>query len=118
MADHDTYIHGTQPSEQERLARLNRLTNVAFLDFLNVEPGMHVLDVGSGLGLLACEIAAADSSVRVVGVEQSSAQIAAAASHPNVRYLQADAHALDLPGQSFDLVYSRYVLEHVADPVT
>ncbi len=28
----DTYIHGTEPSEQERLAALNRMTNAAFLD--------------------------------------------------------------------------------------
>lgn len=27
----DTYIHGTEPSEQERLAALNRMTNAAFV---------------------------------------------------------------------------------------
>lgn len=30
------YIHGTTASEQERLAELNRLTNRAFLEFLQV----------------------------------------------------------------------------------
>ena len=30
----DTYIHGTEPGEQQRLAALNRLTNRAFVEFL------------------------------------------------------------------------------------
>jgi hypothetical protein len=30
----DPYIHGTAPSEQERLAALNRMTNKAFVEFL------------------------------------------------------------------------------------
>ena len=31
-------------------------------------------------------------------------------------FLQGDAHALEFPDGSFDLVYARYLLEHVADP--
>jgi hypothetical protein len=36
MSEKDTYIHGTEPSEQERLAALNRMTNKAFVDFLSI----------------------------------------------------------------------------------
>ena len=54
----DTYIHGTEPSEQKRLAALNRLTNEAFVRFLGVVPRMRALEVGSGLGILAAEVAA------------------------------------------------------------
>ena len=54
----DTYIHGTEPDEQERLAALNRMTNAAFVGFLGVTPGARVLEVGSGLGLLAAATAA------------------------------------------------------------
>ena len=54
----DTYIHGTEPSEQERLGVLNRLTNDAFIRFLAVPPGARVLEVGSGLGILAVQVAA------------------------------------------------------------
>ena len=49
----DTYIHGTEPSEQDRLAALNRMTNAAFIRFLDVPSAARVLEVGSGLGLLA-----------------------------------------------------------------
>ena len=45
MSDSGTYIHGTAPAEQERLAALNRMTNDAFLAFLNVAPGSRVLEV-------------------------------------------------------------------------
>jgi ubiquinone/menaquinone biosynthesis C-methylase UbiE len=111
-----TYIHGTAPSEQARLAELNRLTNGTFIEFLNVEPNTRVLEVGSGLGILAAEVAAAAAGVRVVGLEYSADQIAAAARSPAVEHVQGDAHELPFEPASFDLVYARYLLEHVADP--
>jgi len=112
----DTYIHGTEPSEQERLAALNRMTNATFVRFLDVPAGARVLEVGSGLGLLAVEVASAADGVHVVGVEQSADQIAAAATSPRVTYRQGDAHTIDFPDASFDLVYARYLLEHVSKP--
>jgi SAM-dependent methyltransferase len=116
MSETTTYIHGTEPREQARLAALNRLTNQAFVEFLDVQPGLQVLEVGSGLGLLASAVAKAASDVMVVAIEQSSAQIAAAVKDSRVRYVQGDAHRLEFEDGSFDLVYARYVLEHVADP--
>ncbi len=111
-----TYIHGTDPAEQARLTLLNRLTNGLFVEFLQVRPGMQVLEVGSGLGLLAAEVALAADGVEVVGLERASEQIAAAAKSSRVRYVQGDAHELPFADGSFDLVYCRYLLEHVADP--
>jgi len=110
------YIHGTEPSEQERLAGLNRMTNGAFIRFLGVTAGMRVLEVGSGLGLLANEVASSAPNVDVVGIEISGAQLAAARPQPGVTFRQGDAHSLDFPDGSFDLVYARYLLEHVSDP--
>jgi SAM-dependent methyltransferase len=112
----DIYIHGTEPSEQARLALLNRMTNAAFVEFLRVAPGSRVLEVGSGLGILAAEVAASAAGVDVVGVELSAAQISAATPAPGVTFRQGDANSLDFPDASFDLVYARYLLEHVADP--
>ena len=60
------YIHGTTPSEQDRLATLNRLTNQAFVEFLEVRPQARVLEVGSGLGHLAGEVADAAEGVQHV----------------------------------------------------
>jgi SAM-dependent methyltransferase len=112
-----TYIHGTGPSEQSRLAALNRMTNAPFLDFLALRGDEEVLEVGSGLGLLAAQAAERVPRGRIVGVEHSPAQLAASPESPaNARFVQGDAHALPFADASFDIVYCRYVLEHVADP--
>jgi SAM-dependent methyltransferase len=111
-----SYIHGVEPSEQGRLALLNRLTNKPFVEFLGVRPGMKVLEVGSGLGILAAEVASAAQGVSVVGVEQSPEQIRAATKHASVRCVLGDAHRLDFEDGAFDLVYARYLLEHVGRP--
>ncbi|HEY7170799.1 MAG TPA: methyltransferase domain-containing protein [Vicinamibacterales bacterium] len=113
----ESYIHGTDPAEQQRLAALNRMTNRAFIDFLAVPANGGVLEVGSGLGLLAFEVAESAGGVQVWGVERSPDQIAAAVRHPRVSYVHGDAHHLDFPDGTFDLAYARYVLEHVADPL-
>jgi len=112
-----TYIHGTAPSEQERLVALNRLTNDEFVRFLGVRPHTRVLEVGSGLGILAKAVASTAQGVHVVGVEMSSAQIRSAAASERVAYVQADAQILPLCDQAFDLVYARFLLEHVRDPI-
>jgi SAM-dependent methyltransferase len=92
------------------------MTNKMFVEFLGITPWMRVLEVGSGLGLLAAEVAAAADGVHVVGVEKSPEQIAAATKAAFVTYIQGDAHQLAFPDGSFDLVYARYVLEHVTAP--
>jgi SAM-dependent methyltransferase len=92
------------------------MTNAAFVRFLRVPPRARVLEVGSGLGILAAEVASAADGVQVVGVEKSPAQILAAVKAPSVSYVQGDAQHLDFPDSSFDLAYARFVLEHVANP--
>ena len=112
------YIHGTAPEEQARLATLNRITNASFLAFLGLRGSESVLEVGSGLGLLAAEVAEAIPRGRVVGVEYSAAQLARApAGIANLTFRQGDAHQLEFDPGTFDVVYCRYLLEHVANPV-
>ena len=111
-----TYIHGTAPDEQARLAALNGLTNASFIAFLDVPLGARVLDVGSGLGLLARDVAASAGRC-VVGLEHAAEQLASALRTPSVAEVRGDAHDLPFQDGSFDVVYARYVLEHLADPV-
>jgi len=115
--DKATYIHGTESSEQERLSRLNELTNRQFTEFLELEETSSVLEVGSGLGILASEVARLVPRGEVFGVEYSPEQLSKAeSSRPNLRFVRGDAHALDFEDARFDVVYCRYVLEHLADP--
>jgi SAM-dependent methyltransferase len=112
------YIHGTDTTEQARLSVLNRMTNDAFVAFLDLPTTSAVLEVGSGLGILACEVGARVPGGMVVGVEYSAAQLAASdRTLPNVRFLQGDAHGLPLRDGCVDVAYCRYLLEHVADPL-
>ena len=113
MAD---YVHGTSASEQARLAALNQLRNARFLEFVELAGAASVLEVGSGLGLLAQAVAERAPAARVVGVEFAAAQLARAPRGGGVRFVQADAHRLPFGDGSFDVVYCRYLLEHVGDP--
>jgi SAM-dependent methyltransferase len=113
-----TYIHGTAPGEQARLAALNALTNPAFIQFLALEGHEQVLEIGSGLGILAAEVAARVPHGSVLGVELAQEQLDRTPKDiRNLSFVRADAHSLPFPDAMFDVVYCRYLLEHVADPV-
>lgn len=113
-----SYIHGTQSDEQRRLATLNRLINPIFLEFLQFGDVHSILEVGSGLGMLTREVASRAPAAEVVGVEQSPAQLAAIGEDlpPNLWFVKGDAHSLPFPDNRFDVVYCRFVLEHVHRP--
>jgi SAM-dependent methyltransferase len=115
-----TYIHGAAPEEQERLAALNRMNNPLFMEFLDLGGARTILEVGCGMGLLTECVARAAPTATVVGIEQLPEQLARApqgeAAPENLRFIQADAHHLPFGDGSFDIVYCRFVLEHLRDP--
>jgi SAM-dependent methyltransferase len=111
-----SYIHGTHSDEQARLTLLNGLTNPAFIAFLDIGTQSRILDVGCGLGILTSEVATRVPAARVVGVEYAAQQLAASdRGAASAHFVRGDAHALALRDGSFDLVYGRYLLEHVTD---
>jgi SAM-dependent methyltransferase len=120
------YIHGTDPEEQVRLSLLNDLLNVGSLRELSLQGGERILDVGSGLGQLSRAMART-AGVRVVGIERSAEQIAEAHRQATradeaglVEFRQGDALQLPLRDEewgTFDLAHTRFLLEHVADPL-
>jgi arsenate reductase len=111
------YIHGTDEAEQARLLRLNALNNEAFLKVLPLSPTDHVLEVGSGLGVLARLVSERVPQGRVVGVEYSADQLARGASAPRLTLLRGDGNHLPFPEATFDVAYCRWLLEHVRDPL-
>jgi SAM-dependent methyltransferase len=128
MRTGNRYLHGSAPPEQDRLSRLNELLNAASLCELDLKGGEQILDVGSGIAQLTRAMArVAGPRARVVGIERDSDQIAeaksqAAADHEQnlVELRQGDALAFplnDTEWGSFDLAHTRFLLEHVADPL-
>jgi SAM-dependent methyltransferase len=127
-AEDSAYIHGTTPGEQSRLSLLNDLINEAALRELALRGGEEILDLGSGLGQFSRTMArAAGQGGRVVGVEGSPEQLAGAARRARdegedgrVDFRAGDA--LDPPLHddewgTFDVAHTRFLLEHVRDPL-
>ena len=120
------YIHGTAPEEQRRLTRLNELLNNASLRELALTGGERIVDFGCGLGQLTRAMARA-SGARVVGIERSAEQLAEALRQARAageeERIDLRAGAVESPPLTpdewgaFDLAHTRFVLEHVADPL-
>jgi len=123
------YVHGTHQTEQSRLALMNDLMNTRTMAEIPVRPGDRILDMGSGLGQMSIALAkAAGPDGRVLGLERSPEQIAkaeasrseAGLSAARVEFRQGDAlNPRFLEGERgrFDLAFTRFLLEHVPDPL-
>lgn len=88
-----------------------------------IEPGMRVLDVGSGSGdvsFLAAELVGEDG--HVVGADRSEAAVQRARTrairrnHPNVTFVVGDPAAMQFD-EPFDAIVGRFVLMYQDDPV-
>jgi SAM-dependent methyltransferase len=116
------YSLGNDPQE---LARLDRQAQAIaqptamLLQAAGIERGMRVLDLGTGLGHVALQVAAmVGPEGSVVGIDQSAEalEVARTRAGPNVRFEQADALEFRDP-EPFDAIVARLLLFHLADPV-
>jgi len=99
---------------EREVASLTRQSTGPLLDAGRVGPGSRVLDLACGPGF-SCA-AAAERGARVVGVDFSTAQVAAARRrHPQVRFDVADASALPFDDASFDAVVCGFGMLHFPD---
>src|SRR5712671_259884 len=78
----------------------------------------EVLSVGCGPGTILRAISALHPTVRGTGVDISPTRVQQArernAGNPKVRIVCGDASALQFPWRSFDVVYTRMLLQYVA----
>ena len=81
-----------------------------------IGPGMAVLDVGTGTGLLAREaLALVGRTGRVTGVDPSSGMIAAFRTRTAIGLVRGVGERLPFADGRFDVVTMGYALRHVAD---
>jgi arsenite methyltransferase len=90
------------------------------LEALKPAAGEHVLDIGSGPGLLANDIATAvGPRGRLHGIDASGAMVAMSskrcAGQPWAEFRTGDASQLPFPDQSFDVAVSTQVYEYLPD---
>ena len=104
------------------LSRLMRPTTLALLERAGLKAGMTCLEVGSGGGDLAFDMAQiVGPSGMVLGtdIDQTKIQIATdeaeAQGMANVEFRLADI-TTDTPKQKFDLVHCRFLLTHLPKP--
>ncbi len=113
---------------EKNLARQRLLANIlnpnaaSHLAGLNLKKSGRWLDVGSGLGATTeLLVHLLDSNGECVGLEQDPRLIEVAESHDwkerRVSFPPGDAMALPFDDDTFDFVFSRYLLVHLSDPL-
>lgn len=90
------------------------------IEMLAPAPGEHVLDIGTGPGLLAYDLARmVGESGRLVGLDAAPSMLKVArtrlAAMPQAECMEGDAADLTFPDASFDIAVSTQVHEYVAD---
>lgn len=126
------------PTEQDRQAYLRQIFDNTAADYDHIEaifawgsgsryrrqalirgglkPGMTVLDVGVGTGLVAAQacILTGDASL-VTGVDPSSGMMAAAKLPRAMVLVEGRAECLPFPDNHFDFLSMGYALRHISD---
>jgi demethylmenaquinone methyltransferase/2-methoxy-6-polyprenyl-1,4-benzoquinol methylase len=81
-----------------------------------LKPGMRVLDVGIGTGLMAREaVLITGDAALVTGVDPSAGMMASAKLPAAVNLIEGRAEAIPLPDASFDFLSMGYALRHIGD---
>jgi len=90
---------------------------------VGIDEGMQVADIGCGTGNVSMRLAekigptgtvlCVDNSCEQLNIAKTTANMRGLT---NVRFLVSNVNALDLPDDSFDIVYCRFLLDHLVDP--
>jgi ubiquinone/menaquinone biosynthesis C-methylase UbiE len=85
------------------------------VELLDPPPGTRLLDVGCGRGALAVPAAARGCTVTAIDRAPRMVKLLAA-EHPELDVRVMDAHHLDLPDASYDIVTCGFMIHIVPDP--
>lgn len=117
QAQEPSYALSTGKQDQVRLTILNELHNPSTLSKLNIIPGIRILTIGCGIGLLESEmISQATPGGYVLGTDISNEQILIAQQNchsQNLEFCQMDVLNIDQVPGTFDRIHCRYVLTHL-----
>ena len=122
----EKYVLATGADAEYRLKIVNDVHGPDSKNFLKragLETGLRAADVGCGVGKMTLYIANTSGPVgEVVGVDVSAEQIEQARKlfegvpEERAHFVVASAYETGLESDSFDMVYSRFLLMHVARP--
>ena len=100
------------------MGRWSRLLVPPYAAFAGVKDGQHILDVGTGTGVVASMLESSLPRSKIVGVDPSAAFIAYAKKHARsarLRFEVGDAQALRQADASFDHAMALLVMNFVPD---
>jgi SAM-dependent methyltransferase len=120
MRTSSTFVAAHAAGYELQMGRWSRRLAVAFIDFVGINDGERVLDVGCGTGSLARAVASRTSTSRIDGVDLAAPYVEHAAwTHrdPRLRFSVGDACALAFPDHAFDRVLSLLALHFVRTPL-
>lgn len=111
---HDRILDKRHESPYWLRRYVHRQIHAQFLPYLY--EGQSVLDIGCGEGILSCLVAL--KGISVLGIDISAPNILAAKRFStgldlSVDFIQGDVDILPFPDNSFDVVLSSHVLEHL-----
>jgi SAM-dependent methyltransferase len=99
------------------MGRFSEPLGLAFADFVGVEPGQRLLDVGCGPGALTAELVRRTGAERVCAVDPSPPFVAGLAARlPGVDVRTAGAEQLPFPDDAFDATLAQLVVHFMTDP--
>ena len=125
----ENYVLATGAEAEYRLKIVNEVhgpDSEAFLRRVSRGDELRIADIGCGVGtmsrFISLAIGAANGSKQIVCVDRSAVQIEQARKwfdgipEERARFVVASAYETGLESNSFDMVYSRFLLMHVARP--
>jgi SAM-dependent methyltransferase len=98
-------------------------TTQSFIEINGIQPGMRILDVGSGSGIMTHYLSTQTGPEgQVLSIDNSLAQLTHAERYcqtqgdKNIRFKHLSAYDIDSLKETFDLIYCRFVLHHLQSP--
>lgn len=123
-----TYLFDQRNDQRAELSRLQAQARLdieaerAMWKQAGLEPGMRVLDLGCGPGVVSCSLALEVAGGSVLGLDLSESLLASAEATrarlgiENLQFARGDIYDLPLEENYFDFVYARFLFQHLSDP--
>ena len=126
-AGESNYAIATGEEDRDRLHVLSAIYDDysnQWLDQCAIQPGDRVLEIGCGIGLMSQDIArkvGSEGSILATDLSEDQLKVARAnlkdRNISNLKFQQLSAYELDKLDEKFDVVYVRFLLVHVPEPI-
>ena len=112
-------IQETNTERQHLLAELLNPLSLRTLEKIQLKKGAAILDIGCGLGDTAMMLAKQFAGCMLTGIDQDADLIHTASGekkhYSNIAFIAGSALQLPFKDNSFDFVFTRYLLHHIPD---